>query len=104
MNNTTQLEITSDFERFKIGLVNRIINNYEDTVERQQAIDKIPDITIEQAEIINNSIKKPYLRAKDLKTILEELKIVLGNLYGVALKEKSTRAGKGKARGRRYTY
>jgi len=49
MNNTTQLEITSDFERFKIGLVNRIINNYEDTVERQQAIDKIPDITIEQA-------------------------------------------------------
>lgn len=49
MNNTTQLEITSDFEQFKIGLVNRIINNYEDTVERQQAIDKIPDITIEQA-------------------------------------------------------
>ena len=49
MNNTTQLEITSGFERFKIGLVNRIINNYEDTVERQQAIDKIPAITIEQA-------------------------------------------------------
>jgi len=50
----TKLEIKSDFNKFKIGLVNRIINNYEDTTERQQAIDKITDIRLEQA--INNNI------------------------------------------------
>lgn len=50
----TKLEIKSDFNKFKIGLVNRIINNYEDTPERQQAIDKIKDIRLEQA--INNNI------------------------------------------------
>jgi len=47
MNN--QLEITSGFEQFKIGFINRLINNYEDTPERQLAIDKTPDVIIEQA-------------------------------------------------------
>jgi hypothetical protein len=47
MNN--QLEITSNFEQFKIGFINRLINNYEDTNERQMAIDKIPDVAIDQA-------------------------------------------------------
>ena len=60
MNNKSQLEISSDFDKFKIGLVNRIINNYEDTIERQQAIDKIPDITIEQA-IKRNAFCKEIL-------------------------------------------
>ena len=46
MNN--QLEITSDFEQFKIGFVNRLINNYEDTPERQLAIDKMSDVIIYQ--------------------------------------------------------
>jgi hypothetical protein len=50
----TKLEIKSNFNKFKIGLTNRILNNYEDTTERQQAIDKITDITLEQA--INNNI------------------------------------------------
>ena len=50
-NNTQQLEITSDFDNFKIGFINRIIINYEDTYERQQVIDKIPGVTIEQAII-----------------------------------------------------
>ena len=31
MNN--QLEITSDFEQFKLGFINRLINNYEETNE-----------------------------------------------------------------------
>ena len=60
MNKNTQLEISSDFDKFKLGLVNRIIHNYEDTVERQQAIDKIPDITIEQA-IKRNAFCKEIL-------------------------------------------
>ena len=60
MNNKSQLEISSDFDKFKFGLVNRIIHNYEDTVERQQAIDKIPDITIEQA-IKRNAFCKEIL-------------------------------------------
>jgi hypothetical protein len=49
-----QLEIKADFNKFKVGLTNRIINNYENTSERQQAINKINDITIEQA--INNNV------------------------------------------------
>lgn len=52
-----ELEIKSDFNKFKVGLVNRIINNYENTIERQQAIDKIKDIKLEQA-IKNNIICK----------------------------------------------
>jgi hypothetical protein len=49
MNTKYHLEINSDFEKFKIGLINRIINNYEDTFERQHSIDKISDVTIIQA-------------------------------------------------------
>jgi hypothetical protein len=49
MNNKLKFEISSDFDNFKIGLINRIINNYEDTIERQHAIDKIQDVTIDQA-------------------------------------------------------
>jgi len=58
MNN--QLEITSNFEQFKIGFINRLINNYEDTNERQLAIDKTPDVTIEQA-IRRNAFCKEIL-------------------------------------------
>ena len=60
MNNNTQIEITCDFDKFKNGLVNRIMNNYNDTYERQQAIDKIPIVTIEQA-IHNNAFCKEIL-------------------------------------------
>jgi hypothetical protein len=60
MNNTNQLEITSDFEQFKIGFINRLINNYEDTSERQLAIDKTPDVTIDQA-IRRNAFCKEIL-------------------------------------------
>ncbi len=58
MNN--QLEITSNFEQFKIGFINRLVNNYEDTSERQLAIDKTPDVTIEQA-IRRNAFCKEIL-------------------------------------------
>jgi len=58
MNN--HLEITSDFEQFKIGFINRLINNYEDTIERQLAIDKTPDVTIDQA-IRRNAFCKEIL-------------------------------------------
>ena len=58
MNN--QLEITSDFEQFKIGFVNRLINNYEDTPERQLAIDKMSDVIIDQA-ITRNAFCKEIL-------------------------------------------
>ena len=58
MNN--QLEITSNFEQFKIGFINRLVNNYEDTSERQLAIDKTPDITIDQA-IRRNAFCKEIL-------------------------------------------
>jgi hypothetical protein len=58
MNN--QLEITSGFEQFKIGFINRLINNYEDTPERQLAIDKTPDLIIEQA-IRRNAFCKEIL-------------------------------------------
>jgi len=58
MNN--QLEITSNFEQFKIGFINRLINNYEDTPERQLAIDKTPDLIIEQA-IRRNAFCKEIL-------------------------------------------
>jgi len=58
--NKTQLEITSDFDNFKIGFVNRIINNYQATYERQQVIDKIPGVTIEQA-VKHNAFCKEIL-------------------------------------------
>lgn len=60
MNTLNQLEITSDFEQFKIGFINRLINNYEETPERQLAIDKIPDVTIDQA-IKRNAFCKEIL-------------------------------------------
>lgn len=60
MNTANQLEITADFEQFKIGFINRLINNYEDTLERQLAIDKTPDVTIEQA-IRRNAFCKEIL-------------------------------------------
>ena len=53
----TKVEIKSDFNKFKIGLTNRIINNYEDTNERNLVIDKIKDIKLEQA-VKNNIICK----------------------------------------------
>ena len=51
--------------------------------------------------------KAPFVISSEItklktKQILEELKAVLGNLYNVAIKEKSIRAGKGKLRGRKY--
>jgi hypothetical protein len=49
MINNAQFEITCDFDKFKNGLVNRIMNNYHDTCERQQVINKIPNVTMEQA-------------------------------------------------------
>ena len=58
MNN--QLELTSNFEQFKIGFINRLVNNYEDTSERQLAIDKTPDVTIDQA-IRRNAFCKEIL-------------------------------------------
>lgn len=60
MNNQYQLEITSVFEQFKIGFINRLVNNYEDTNERQLAIDKTPDVTIDQA-IRRNAFCKEIL-------------------------------------------
>lgn len=51
--------------------------------------------------------KAPFIVSSDLmkkktKEILNELKNTLGNLYNVAIKEKSIRAGRGKMRGRKY--
>jgi large subunit ribosomal protein L4e len=51
--------------------------------------------------------KAPFVISSEItksktKQILEELKTLLGNLYDVAIKEKSIRAGKGKMRGRKY--
>ena len=60
MINQPKLEIISNFDKFKIGLVNRIINNYENTHERQEAIDKISDVRIVQA-IKQNAFCKDIL-------------------------------------------
>ena len=57
----TKLEIKSDFNKFKIGLVNRIINNYEDTNERTLVIKKIKDIKLEQAVKDNIICKEIFL-------------------------------------------
>jgi large subunit ribosomal protein L4e len=51
--------------------------------------------------------KTPFIVPSEItkaktKQILKELKEVLGNLYDVALREKSIRAGRGKMRGRKY--
>nr|AJS12988.1 50S ribosomal protein L4P, large subunit ribosomal protein L4e [uncultured archaeon] len=51
--------------------------------------------------------KVPFIVPSDItklkiKQMLEELKTLLGNLYEVAIKEKSIRAGKGKLRGRKH--
>jgi large subunit ribosomal protein L4e len=51
--------------------------------------------------------KAPFVISADIaklktKQLLEELKSILGNLYSVAIKEKSIRAGRGKHRGRKY--
>lgn len=59
-NNKYQLEITSDFEKFKIGFSNRLLRNYEDTPEREKAVTKISDVTIEQA-IKRNAFCKEIL-------------------------------------------
>ena len=58
MINQPKLEIISNFDKFKIGLVNRIINNYENTHERQEAIDKISDVRIVQAIKQNAFLKQ----------------------------------------------
>ena len=57
MNNNFNLVIIPDFDKFKIGLIKRILNNYQETNERQQAIDMIPDITILQANNLNSFCK-----------------------------------------------
>lgn len=51
--------------------------------------------------------KAPFVISSDIlklktKQMLAELKLILGNLYKVAIKEKSIRAGKGKLRGRKH--
>jgi len=51
--------------------------------------------------------KAPFVVSSEItklktKQILDELKSILGNLYEVAIKEKSIRAGRGKMRGRKY--
>jgi len=51
--------------------------------------------------------KIPFILPNDvsklkIKQILTELKNILGNLYEVAIRKKSIRAGKGKLRGRKY--
>ncbi len=51
--------------------------------------------------------KAPFVVSSEVtkmktKQLLEELKKTLGKLYGVALKQKSVRAGRGKLRGRKY--
>jgi large subunit ribosomal protein L4e len=51
--------------------------------------------------------KAPFVVSSEItklktKQIVQELKTVLGNLYGVAIKEKSIRAGRGKRRGRKH--
>ena len=48
-NNISQIEIRSGFEQFKVGLTNRITNNYQDTNERKLVIDLIPNVSFEQA-------------------------------------------------------
>lgn len=58
--NTSQLEISSEFEKFKIGLAKRIINNYENTPERQRSLIKLRDITIVRA-IKQNALCKEVL-------------------------------------------
>lgn len=45
----SKLEIKAEFNKFKIGLTNRIMNNYENTYERILVINKIKDITLEEA-------------------------------------------------------
>lgn len=51
--------------------------------------------------------KVPFIVSSEItklktKQILEKLKLILGDLYNVAIKKKSVRAGKGKLRGRKY--
>jgi len=51
--------------------------------------------------------KAPFVVSSEItklktKQIVQELKTILGNLYEVAIKEKSIRAGRGKRRGRKY--
>lgn len=60
MNKHT-IEISSNFEKFKIGFINRLINNYEDTPERLEAINKTRNATIEQATKRNVFCKEIFL-------------------------------------------
>ena len=60
MSNANQLEITCDFEQFKIGFINRLINKYEDTNELHEAVDRMPNVTIDQA-IKRNAFCKEIL-------------------------------------------
>ena len=51
--------------------------------------------------------KAPFIVSSEvtklkIKQMLAELKTLFGNLYGVSIKEKSIRAGKGKLRGRKH--
>ncbi len=66
------------------------LEEINDFINKQMIEISKPDITIEQAEIINNSIKKPYTRAKKIKTTLEELKIteldILDNIISNIIK------------------
>jgi large subunit ribosomal protein L4e len=59
------------------------------------------------SSIKNLDKKAPFVVSSEItklktKQMFTELKNILGNLYSVAIKEKSVRAGKGKLRGRKY--
>lgn len=58
--NHAQLEIKSDFNNFKVGLINRICNNYENTPERHQAIQNLEHVKMIQA-VQNNVLCKEIL-------------------------------------------
>jgi len=48
-NITDNLDIRCNFTNFKYGLIQRLVDNYDDTAERQQAINKIVNSRLYQA-------------------------------------------------------
>lgn len=101
MHNHYPLEIVSDFEKFKIGFINRLINNYEETPERQLAIDKMPDVTIDKAIKQNAFCKeilpilwnaKPPQNEKDYSYVSQTVCVRIletGSRYNKEIKVKS---------------
>ncbi|MEK6872550.1 MAG: 50S ribosomal protein L4 [Nanoarchaeota archaeon] len=73
------------------------ISNFEELKKKYDSLNNLNKINNKLPLVVENKIFQ--LKTKEL---LESLKKILGELYGIAIQKKTVRAGIGKMRGRKY--